>query len=64
MRYRYRSVVLLGQWKATVEEACTDAIRARQAVRAGDGTMMWVGSAGLEGGRMGHPPERISWPTS
>lgn len=59
MRYRYRTSCLLGGWKDTAEEACKDAIRARQAVRAEDGTMAWVGSAGLEAASIGQAARRI-----
>jgi len=62
MRYRYKTAALLGGWKATAEEACQDAIRARQAVRAEDGTMAWVGSAGLEAASTEGAARRISEP--
>jgi len=60
MRYRYRTSCLLGGWKDTAEEACKDAIRARQAMRAEDGTMAWVGNAGLEAASIRQAARRIS----
>jgi hypothetical protein len=30
-RYRYRTCAILGQWRATLEEAAADAVKARQA---------------------------------
>lgn len=48
MRYRYRTIVLLGAWKESAEEACDDAIRAKQAIREDDGTITWRVSGSLE----------------
>lgn len=48
MRYRYRAKVLFGAWHSSSHMACADAIRAGQAHRNEDGTIMWRGGAALE----------------
>lgn len=57
-RYRYRTEVLLGPWRATVGEAEADAVRARQAVRIPEsGGLYWriagriEAERGKEGGK-------------
>jgi hypothetical protein len=42
-RYRYRTTVLVGPWRATPHEAVEDAIRARQAHREAEGApLRWL----------------------
>ena len=48
MKYRYRSQVLHGPWRATREAAVADAVRVRQARRADDGSLVWEEGSGLE----------------
>ena len=48
MKYRYRSPVLHGPWRASREQAVEDAIRAGQAGRADDGSIRWYDDARLE----------------
>ena len=48
MRYRYRTPVLHGPWRATRDAAIADAVRVRQARRADDGSLVWEDEAGLE----------------
>ena len=48
MKYRYRSQVLHGPWRATREAAIADAVRVRQARRADDGSLVWEDGACLE----------------
>jgi hypothetical protein len=59
MRYRYRTAALLGAWQTSAEGACADAIRARQAYRNKDGSMIWYGNAGLEAGFVGELAHRL-----
>ena len=48
MRYRYQSPVLHGPWRDTREQAIADAIRAGQAERGADGSLIWRDRARLE----------------
>ena len=48
MRYRYLTAALAGEWRESRAEACTDAVRARQADRGDDGRITWRGSAKLQ----------------
>lgn len=42
-RYRFRTRVLVGPWRATPHEAVEDAIRARQAHREAEGAQLrWL----------------------
>jgi hypothetical protein len=41
MRYRYRTTVLLGAWQNSAHMATAAAIRAGQARRADDGSIIW-----------------------
>jgi hypothetical protein len=59
MRYRYRTAALLGPWQTSAEQACADAIRARQAYRDEDGLLIWLGNAGLEAGTIGQLARRL-----
>ena len=50
-RYRYRTKVLVGPWRATPVEAAEDAIRARQAHRERDGEpLRWLVCGEIERG--------------
>jgi hypothetical protein len=51
MRYRYRTPALVGVWRRSAQEACDDAVSARQADRGEDGRIVWRASARLEAGR-------------
>lgn len=48
MRYRYLTPVLAGIWRPSAEEACADAVAARQAERNEDGTIGWRDWAKLD----------------
>jgi len=60
--YRYRTPALVGEWRTSAEQACEDAIRARQADRDDDGSVKWRASARLEANgensRMSRPASR------
>lgn len=48
MRYRYLTSALAGEWRKSADEACADAIRARQADRIEDGSVQWRSCARLD----------------
>ena len=48
MRYRYKTVALVGTWFSSAHMAVADAIRAGQAFRAEDGTITWRVPASIE----------------
>lgn len=48
MRYRYRNVVLFGEWRDNREDAIEDAIKAGQVAKAEDGSLIWVDHGVLE----------------
>lgn len=51
-RYRYRTKVLVGPWRATPVEAADDAIRARQAKREAQGEpLSWLVCGEIERGK-------------
>ena len=56
MRYRYRTPVLVGQWQPNEDQACEDAVRAKQALRQNDGTIMWRVPGVLETAAAGELP--------
>jgi hypothetical protein len=48
MRYRYRNLVLRGNWFGKREDAIDDALRAGQVRRTGEGLLEWVDHGSLE----------------
>jgi hypothetical protein len=48
MRYRYRTPVLIGEWRSTAAAACKDAVRARQADFGEDSAIQWRVKGRLE----------------
>jgi hypothetical protein len=59
VRYRYKSPVLYGRWHSDPDAACSDAVRAGQATRRGDGTIAWRVGAALESDHLGAVPRLI-----
>lgn len=48
-RYRYRTKALVGRWRANLDEAVEDAVRAGQARReTGDSSIRWIVTGEIE----------------
>jgi len=60
MRFRYRTSVLIGRWRARPDAALADAIAAGQAENGPDGGILWRVDGRIEAEGEGAPAVRLA----